>query len=185
MAGSRAGFTATLAWEPTRFPKLTGALSFSTSGGVREENDLEADKDLKRDPCAMCCVGPRCPCRMLPTPQAQLRGAGSLSSPVCCIGLPWKRNADFPQLLFYLLDIVIHLMLGLGGGEEEGLPGACLHRNHSGNLGRCGREWRSRAGAEVARGWARSLPPTRRRLVCMQGRAGPSGREAPTAAPSH
>ena len=51
-----------------------------------------------------------------PHPHTQLRGAGSLSGRVCCIGLPWERNADFPQLLFYLLDIVIHLMLQRGGG---------------------------------------------------------------------
>lgn len=56
-----------------------------------------------------------------PHPHTQLRGAGKLSGRVCCIGLPWERNADFPQLLFYLLNIVIHLMLqggrGVGAGE--------------------------------------------------------------------
>lgn len=57
------------------------------------------------------------------TPHTQLRGAGSLSGRVCCIGLPWERNADFPQLLFYLLDIVIHLMVGgLGGSDPGSLP---------------------------------------------------------------
>lgn len=131
----------------------------------------------------MCCVEPRCPCRMLPTPQAQLRGAGSLSSPVCCIGLPWKRNADFPQLLFYLLDIVIHLMLGLGGGVEEGLPGACLHRNHSGNLGR------RRAGVAV-QGWRRggsglgSVPPAHSpALGLYAGQGWPVGEGGPHRGP--
>lgn len=42
------------------------------------------------------------------------------SGRVCCIWLPWERNSDFPQLLFYLLDIVIHLRLPLLGGREEG-----------------------------------------------------------------
>lgn len=82
-----------------------------------------------------------------PHPHTQLRGAGSLSGRVCCIGLPWERNADFPQLLFYLLDIVIHLMLQRGGGgvrETSGKePGACLHPNHSGKSGRRGQEWPS------------------------------------------
>lgn len=113
---------------------------------------------------------------------------------MCCIGLPWERNADLPQLLFYLLDIVIHLMLRLGeeggerGREGEGALGAFPHLNHSGKLRRRQRSGQAWAGAEVV--GLGSVPPTarppaRRRLVCMQGRAGPSGREAPTPAPSH
>lgn len=77
---------------------------------------------------------------------------------------------------------------GGGGREGEGALGAFPHLNHSGKLRRRQRSGQAWAGAEVV--GLGSVPPTarppaRRRLVCMQGRAGPSGREAPTPAPSH
>lgn len=43
--------------SPGGSPSFQGALSFRTSQGIREESDLEADKDLKRDPNAVCAVG--------------------------------------------------------------------------------------------------------------------------------
>lgn len=88
-----------------------------------------------------------------------------------CLGLPWERNADFPQMLFYLLDIVIHLMLG-GSGVQGVTLGAWLHLNHSGKLGRLGREW-------PGRGWRRggaglgSIPPARPPALGLYAGQGP------------
>lgn len=149
---------------------------------MREESDLEADKTSRGTP-VLCTVG---------DPDAHAVSRGSSHSPhpakmgqetgrVCCIGLPWEQNADFPQLLFYLLDVVIHLMLrrgrqGVGGGMRESrgnAPGACIHPNHSRKLGRHEWEWPSQ-------GWCRggeglSLVPPARSLVlglyAGQGRA--------------
>ena len=94
----------------------------------------------------------------------------------------------FPQLLFYLLDIVIHLVLQAGGGGCGRIVGrrpepACTLTT-PGSWGGAGGNGRARASAEFGGVELRpSRPLASQRSVCMQGRAGPSGREAPSPGP--
>ena len=123
-----------------------------------------------------------------PHPHTQLRGAGNLSGRVCCIGLPWERNADFPPIAFLFARHCNTSYVASGGGGCGRIVGrrpepACTLTT-PGSWGGAGGNGRARASAEFGGVELRpSRPLASQRSVCMQGRAGPSGREAPSPGP--
>lgn len=122
-----------------------------------------------------------------PHPHTQLRGAWEPEWPGVLHWVAMGTECRFPPIAFLFARHCNTSYVARGGGcgrivGRRREPACTL--NTPGSWGGAGGNGRARASAEVGGVELRlSRSLARQRWVCMQGRAGPSGREAPSPGP--